>query len=168
MNPVSKFINTILAASEAIDLRLSRKHQDDPLDILGHMGNLEKLLFKLDDFSTILKTLNPKELRYWVKAVSSANYGRHLLDAVFPRSENPEDYHSRNGIVRLDEHPVQVLGWEDYEERKKQGVDEYSLDRDWITVGFGKRAEERGIDLEMSFHSKAQEGNNYQDRRRLK
>jgi hypothetical protein len=152
MNPIHKFVNTIWAASEAIDLRLSRKHGDDPLGILNQMGDFEKFLLKLDDFSTIIKTLNSKELRYWVTAVSSVNYGKHLLDEVFPRSENSDDYHSRNGIVYLNEHPVQVLGWEDYEVRKKQGIDEYGLEHEWISVGFEKRANERGIDLESSFH----------------
>lgn len=151
----SKIINTVEAAKAAIDLRLSLNEERFIIEKnWDGFGFWEKLFIKLEDFSVVLDTLKPKEIKVWIRAVSSVNYGKSLLDEVFPRIENPDEYHSRNGEVRLDEHPVQVLGWEDYKERKERGVKDHNLDRNWIEFGFNKRAGERGIDLEWHFHYK--------------
>lgn len=107
------------------------------------MTQLEKAVF-------ILKSLKPSEARYLIHVYSSYNWGKHILTKVFPHSENPGEYHSRNGVVVLSEKPEQVLGWEDVKRLTKEGV-KMGLDKDYIDLGFEREAERRGIDLEWSF-----------------
>jgi len=52
--------------------------------------------------------------------------------------------------VRLDERPIQVLGWKEQKEMINEGI-KAGLDRDYINLGFEMQAEKRGIDLEWAF-----------------
>ncbi len=95
------------------------------------------------------------KMRELVLKYSAFNYGAHLLNSVFPKYDNPEEFHSKDGIVCLDEHPVQVMGWKEYEEQIELGVSSMGLDRNYIIWGFNQQAEERGIDLEWHFSAEA-------------
>jgi hypothetical protein len=133
---------TIEAAQTAVNFRLDfAKHalRDGPVP---------------SDLYLILDTLKPWKLKYWIKYASSVNFGKSLLDEVFPKYDNPEEYHSRGDIVCLDEHPVQVMGWKECDAKKKEAIVKYHLDRNAVEHGFWTRAEERGIDLEWSFFEK--------------
>jgi len=109
------------------------------------LSALEKLRLVV---STLVSKQDTHEL---LKMYSSFNYGTYLLNSVFPKYDNPEDYHSTALEVCLSEHPVQVMGWKEYEEKITEGV-KSGLNRDYIRFGFDTQAERRGIDLEWSFH----------------
>lgn len=94
------------------------------------------------------------KMRELVLKYSSFNWGAHLLNSVFPKADNPSEFHSRDGVVQLDEHPVQVMGWKEYEEQIKLGIS-MGFNRDYIIWGFNQQAEERGIDLEWHFSAEA-------------
>jgi hypothetical protein len=98
----------------------------------------------------IIENLKPEAFRDVIAVYSSFNYGKYILDTIFPRYENPEDYHSRDGVVRLDEHPIQVLGWDDYDQMVQEGL-KNGLIEDWIDRGLEHQARERGIDPEWHF-----------------
>lgn len=101
----------------------------------------------------VLKTfLSRKEYQQFLRRFNSLNYGIYLSYSVFPKFENPDEFHSRNGVVALNEHPVQVIGSREYEQRIEDGVKE-GLDKRYIELGFDREAEKRGIDLEWSFFS---------------
>lgn len=68
------------------------------------------------------------------------------MHEVFPKSENPNEHHSRNGAVCLSEKPVQVLSRKEQREKVDEGVN-LGLDRDWINWGFENEAGRVGIDL---------------------
>lgn len=112
----------------------------DPLNLI------EKLAIVLDHIRS-----KPK-MQELVNTYSSVQYGAHLLNSVFPKYENPDEFHSRNGVVMLEEHPTQVMGWDEYEAQIDEGV-KMGLERRYIEFGFNKQADERGIDLEWSFHA---------------
>jgi hypothetical protein len=114
-------------------------NQMNPMTIFDSIGYIAKHI------------LSKEQMKQLVLAFSSANYGAHLLNSVFPAVENPDEFHSRNDVVFLDEHPIQVLGYEEYEKQIQKGV-ELGLRRDFILMGFNRQAEARGIDLEWSFH----------------
>lgn len=121
-------------------LRDQSRHENDDYPLNG-----------FEKFQYIVSTLLSKEeTRLLIQTYSSYNYGAHILNSVFPKSENPEDYHSRDGVVFITEHPVQVLGWDDEKRLIKEGI-EQGLNEDYIRMGFELQAEERGIDLEWSF-----------------
>lgn len=107
---------------------------------------IEKLVIVLDHLRS-----KPK-MEQLVNAYSSVQYGAHLLNSVFPKHENPDEFHSRNGIVMLEEHPAQVMGWDEYKAQIDEGV-KMGLDQRYIEFGFEEQAGERGIDLEWSFHA---------------
>lgn len=109
-------------------------------------SSIKKLTFLIDH------VCSQKRMKELVHQYSSMNYGIHLLNSVFPAADNPEQFHSRRGVVRLDEHPIQVLGWQEYEEEIQKGV-KTGLDRQYILMGFARQAEARGIDLEWHFHA---------------
>ncbi len=136
-------INTLSYLGEAVkfDIELNNRlrYENDYYP----MSFLEKILFTL-------KSLSPKEARILIRNYASFSWGRHILTQVFPKEENPEEYHSRGGVVCLNEHPRQVLGWEDVKRLKKEGVKK-ALDSVYIDLGFEKEAENTGIDLEWSF-----------------
>ena len=92
----------------------------------------------------------PWNIKESVRRFSSYNYGRWVLDCVFPKSENPDDFHSTEGAVCLTDNPVQVLGWEDIDRLFEAGI-EQGFNGDWIDIGFNRRADERRIDLEWHF-----------------
>jgi len=154
----SKIADSIKAVKAAIDLKLSLGHEGS-LDVWDYLSFPAKMYTTLHKLSVVLRTLKPNELKVWFTAASSVNYGRSLLDEVFPRYENPDDYNSRRGVIVLNEHPVQVLGWKDYQERLQRGIAEHGLADEWIAYGFNRRAEERGIDLEWSFHGEVPKSN---------
>jgi hypothetical protein len=97
--------------------------------------------------STLLSRRNLQEL---IHVYNSYRYGADLLDSVFPLKDNPDEFHSRNDIIMLDEHPVQALGWKEYDEIITKGM-QLGLERAYIMIGFDAQAEKRGIDLEWSF-----------------
>jgi hypothetical protein len=110
------------------------------------MNSVEKIRYVL---STLLSKDQTKEV---LRVYSSYQYGAYVLSSVFPKNLNPDEYHSRYGVVRLDEHPVQALGWKEYEELIEEGV-RSGLDKRYIEFGFERKATERGIDLEWHFHA---------------
>jgi len=105
---------------------------------------IEKILSVAETF------LSKKKLKELIQMYSSCNYGVHLLNSVFPKIENPDGFHSQNGEVYLNEHPVQVMGWKKYDELIEEGV-KSGLNKDYIIFGFEMQAENRGIDLEWHF-----------------
>jgi hypothetical protein len=139
-------ISSIKFLKEAFNFKFNRinntriEDDDFPLSII------EKVDY-------IIKTLASKEkTTRLINLFSAINYGADILNAVFPKYDNPEEYHSTDTTVRLDEHPVQVMGWSEYEELIAKGVED-GLDRDEIIGGFFLKAKQRGINLEHSFHS---------------
>lgn len=139
----ASLFQTLSIIRDAINFEVERQnralYEGDRVPLSG----LEKLSF-------ILSTLKPEELKRVINVISSVNFGRHILTNVFPKSENPEEYHSRNGEVCLSEHPVQVLGWKEKKHLVQEGV-KLGFDEDWIVYGFEDEAERRGIDLEWHF-----------------
>lgn len=136
--------NTVVAVREATKFRLAwveevRYELDEPA------------LNLIDKIRITCSTMLPRQVRKWSRMVSSVNHGRWILDATFPASDNPEPFSSTPEMIVLNERPVQKLGWEDVNHLKAQGVEE-GLDRDLIDIGFNRRAEERGIDLEFFFY----------------
>jgi hypothetical protein len=154
----SKLVDSIKAVKEAVELRLSFGDKNG-LNVWNYLSFPEKAYINLHKLNIALQTLKPAELKTWVLAASSVNYGKSLLDEVFPKYENPDDYHSRSGITVLNEHPVQVLGYKEYWEKHQKGIKEFGLIDEYISLGFGRRAEERGIDLEWSFHGEVPKAN---------
>lgn len=135
--------STIGAVKGAIEIRIyEAQRYSDLTDSYPPIG-IEKALL-------ILRTLRPQELRNWIKVASSVNYGKSLLDEVFPKFDNPDDFHSSEDFIALNENPTQVLGWADYERMIKTGNDSGLIDN-WIRTGFCRRADQRGISLEWSF-----------------
>ena len=131
------------AAREVIRFALEREEKRRYFNDYWPMFIWEKLAF-------IASKLRPQELKKLVRILSSVNHGGYILDSVFPRYKNPEDYNSRGDCICLSDKPVQVLGWKEMEELVQQGVEEGLL-KDWVDVGFCERAEERGINLEWHF-----------------
>jgi len=107
-------------------------------------SNFEKLFW-------ILSHLPPKKLAEVIRRYSSFNHGRWILNQVFPRHKNSDDFHSTGSTICLTDNPIQVLGWQDMEDLIQQGVNEKKLNKDWIRFGFHDEAEQRGIDLEWHF-----------------
>ena len=110
------------------------------------MTSFEKLLL-------LVRTLKPSETKELICNYASYEWGRNILTQVFPKAENPDEYHSRNGVVCVSESPIQVLGWQEFDDLKDEGVGN-GLKRDYIDLGFNNEAENRGIDLEWSFFEK--------------
>jgi hypothetical protein len=140
MFSIEVFANTVKAAREAIQFRIERKQRGFfyfPLEF--H----EKL-------AVVLSTLPPRELRKWILIHSSYQYGSYIFDQAFPAFANPEQFNSTPLEIDLSDRPVQVLGWKEVKALKQEGVST-GLNRDWIDIGFNKRAENRGIDLEWHF-----------------
>lgn len=100
---------SISHAWEAVDFRLKivdeQKHFNDRYPLMAPVK-----------YALMIDTLKLRTLREWMRRLSSARYGEHLFDRVFPKSENPKEYHSCEGMIALDESPVQVLGWEEKDE----------------------------------------------------
>jgi len=140
-NPGSVDIVSNITEAIKLKIELYNKHADENDDwpLIG----LHKLFF-------IISSLKSKELKKIIHINSSVNWGKHILTSIFPKNVNPEEYHSRHGVVCLTENPIQVLGWKEKDEMVQQGVD-MGLDKDWINYGFYDKSEERGIDLEWSF-----------------
>ena len=136
-------IDEIKFASEAIDFTIEETNKSRRFNDRYPLWGIEKISF-------IVSKLRPKELKKLVNIFSSYNHGKYILDSVFPRNENPDDFHSNEFAVCSVDNPVQVLGWDDYESMITQGVEE-GLSEDWITFGFEERAIERGINLEWYF-----------------
>ncbi|KKQ55890.1 MAG: hypothetical protein US75_C0012G0033 [Candidatus Woesebacteria bacterium GW2011_GWC1_38_13] len=103
-----------------------------------------------EKISLLAQSLKPAKAKELIRNYSSFNWGRHILTLTFPKAENPEEYHSRNGVVCINESPVQMLGWDDLKRLTEEGI-EKGLDKDYIDRGFEIEAERRGIDLEWSF-----------------
>ena len=123
-------LETIKAAVKfKIERRNTYSYMNDRIPLYG----LEKLLF-------ILSTLQPKELKKAIKILSSVNYGRHILTTVFPKIENPQEYHSTEDVIYLEEQPVQVIGWKGKEDLVLEGV-EKGFGETWIDYGFEVEAE---------------------------
>jgi hypothetical protein len=117
----------------------------------GRYENDRYPMSAFEKFRYVVSTLLSKgDMQELIRVYSSYNYGVHLLNSVFPKLENPEEFHSRDGYVRLDEHPTQVMGWKEHDEIIDEGVKQ-GFDRDYINLGFELQAEKRGIDLEWSF-----------------
>lgn len=110
-------------------------------------------LFGIDKWFYVLKSLKPKELKRLIRNISSVNYGRHILTSVFPKYENPEEFHSTEVEICVSEHPTQVLGSDDEERMIQEGVN-MGFERVYIEWGFNNEAVRRGIDLEWSFFEK--------------
>lgn len=104
----------------------------------------------IEGLRVALSLLKPGEYKYWFNVLSSINWGKNMLNQVFPKNENQEDFNSRDGIVDLFDKPIQVLGWDDVKKIKEEGVN-LGLEETWIDTGFEEQAEERGIDLEWHF-----------------
>lgn len=138
-------IDTIKFAKEAFDFTIEQTNEARYFNDYYPLFGLEKLFW-------VISHLKPEGLKELIHIYSSFNHGCHILDTVFPRVENPEDFHSTEFVVCLTDNPIQVLGWKDKDELVQQGVDE-GLHIDWINRGFEKRALERGIDLEWHFFS---------------
>jgi len=136
--------DTVKLVKEVIEFRLEREDERRYFNDNWPLVGLSRCAFALT-------TLKPSTLKEEMKIASSVNWGRNILTRVFPKSENPNEYHSRDGTVCLNERPVQVLGWEDRENMIKEGV-EAGLDGDWIDYGFEIESKKRGIDLEWSFY----------------
>lgn len=123
----------------------------------------DKFLLPWEKAWIVLTTLWPPNLRECINILSSLEYGRHIFSQAFPRSENSNDYNSRKGVVYLDEHPIQVLGWEDVDKLVKEAVDE-GFQEEWVRVGFDEEAERRGIDPDFHFFREVLEQNKPQQR----
>ncbi len=137
MGRENRISTTYHALQEAINLRkkLRDRSEDDSWT---------------PDWYLVLSTLKPDKAKKWIHCVSSYNHGAYILDQVFPKSENPDDFHSTEFEVDLSDDPIQVLGWNDVE-KLKQEAQKIGLNRDWMELGFEWRAQERGIDLEWHF-----------------
>jgi hypothetical protein len=98
----------------------------------------------------VTTVLSKEKMKQLICNYSSYNYGTHLLTSVFPKADNPDEFHSRNGVIRLDEHPLQAMGWKEYEQLIEDGV-KMGLDESYISRGFEEQARKRGIDLEWAF-----------------
>lgn len=114
-------------------------------------------LFLSEKVVMALKYLKPSKLRELMLIKSSVNHGAWVFDQAYPGYDNPDDFHSTEHVICLDENPIQVLGWDDCDELKQEGVDE-GLRLHWIEYGFKERSIEKGIDLEWHFfHTPLQE-----------
>lgn len=133
---------TLGVAKEAVSFALDQREKA--------MFNNDMFMFPWEKAAYFLSLFRPAELRRWIKILSSYKYGQWVFDSVFPRYENPEDYHSTEYEICLDDNPVQVLGWQEQKELFQQGV-EQGLKEDWINAGFILRSRERGIDLDCHF-----------------
>jgi hypothetical protein len=146
---------TVNIVKEVVKFRLEqedeRRYHSDNWPLVG-----------LSRWAFALSTLKLKTFKEEMKIVSSINWGRNILTKTFPKSENPDEYHSRGGVVYLNEHPVQVLGWKDRQNMIEEGV-EAGLDGNWIDYGFEIESEKRGIDLEWSFFRKPPSTSNEDD-----
>ena len=124
-------------------------------------GRMESDNFPLTIFEKvdyIIRTFASKEkTKRLINLFSAINYGADILNIVFPKYDNPTEFHSTDTAVRLDEHPIQVIGWKEYKDLISKGV-EAGLDRYEIIGGFSLKAEQRGINLEHSFHSEVPQG----------
>ena len=138
-------IPIIKLAAEAFQMELRRFDESRRENDRWPLTIREKAAF-------IVYHLKPDKLKEIMREMSSVKYGRHILNCVFPKFDNPDEYHSRSGVVYLDEHPVQVMGWEEQKKLVQEGVD-MGLLEDWIEIGFEQQAERRGIDIEFHFHS---------------
>ena len=110
----------------------------------------DMFLFPWEKAAYLLSLLKPAELREWIKILSSYKYGQWVFDSVFPRYDNPEEYHSTEYEICLDDNPIQVLGWQEEKELIQEGV-KAGFKEDWINAGFVLRSRERGIDLDLHF-----------------
>lgn len=136
--------NTVAAAKEATKFRMAWVEE-------VRYASDKSALNLIGKIRITCSTMLPWQLIKWSRMASSVNHGRWILNATFPASDNPEPFNSTPDMIVLNEIPIQVLGWEDVKHLKAQGVEE-GLDRDLIDIGFNRRAEERGIDLEFFFH----------------
>lgn len=135
---------TVTIIKQALELAIKSKNESRyEWEELPPLSGPEKVSFALS-------TLRPDKLKLWINRASSVNWGKNILARIFPKSENPEDYHSGDGVIRLDEHPVQVLGWEDKDRMVKEGVS-LGLSEGWIDRGFESEARRKGLDLEFHF-----------------
>lgn len=149
-------IDTMKFAKEAIELVTRKTNEGRRFNDNYQLGGIEKIIFTLSQ-------LKSKEFKQVLLIYSSYNHGRFILDSVFPKYDNPEPFHSTKYEVDLSDRPIQVLGWAEQSQMKKDGIEE-GLIKEWIDVGFYDRAEERGIDLESHFaefsrQSNGQKGN---------
>lgn len=133
---------TLSVAKEAVRFALDQREEA--------MFNNDMFMFPWEKAAYLLSLLKPAELRKWIKILSSYKHGQWVFDSVFPRYDNPEDYHSTEFEICRDDNPVQVLGWKEQKELFQQGIDQ-GFKEDWINAGFVLRSRERGIDLEWHF-----------------
>lgn len=133
-----------LFLAQAVQFSVERTNRTRLANNTYEFTGIEKLIFTLS-------RLNPERLQEIIRQFSSYNYGKHLLDQVFPRCDNPYDFNSIQESILLTENPVQVLGWQETDKLTQKGVDQ-GLVKLWIEIGFEERAEQRGIDTEWHFH----------------
>jgi len=140
----NKEINRMKFLKQAFEFEFNNVNRD-------RMQNLEDPMSFSEKIALVLNHLRSKQkMENLVLLFNSFNYGAHLLNSVFPKNDNPEQFHSTEFVVQLDERPKQVMGWKEYEEQIKNGV-ATGLSRDAILWGFNRQAEDRGISLEWSF-----------------
>lgn len=144
-NAFEKVINSVLAVRDTLSWRI----EDQNRQRAGMMG-VSQLNF-IEKADLVRDALNPKNLRMWVRAVSSLKYGAHIFDSAFPKDLNPGEFRSTELVTDLSRIPVQAMGWDERKALINDGVN-MGLDREQIGIGFERRALERGIDTEMFFH----------------
>lgn len=144
----TSLIDNVRIAVEAI--RCAMKRYDDA----GWENDRSPMDF-IDKIAFLVKNLRPGWLREQAEILSSINYGRYVFSQVFPRYDNPEDFSSTEFEIKLDEHPVQVMGWAEQKQLVEEGA-RMNLNRDWIDVGFELESRDRGIDLEWHFFENPQ------------
>jgi hypothetical protein len=117
-------------------------------------GRFENDRYPMSSFEKIklivLTLVSKRKTEELIQMYSSYNYGVYLLNSVFPKIDNPDEFHSRDGVVCLEEHPIQAMGWKEHDELIEKGV-QSGLNEDYIIIGFETEAERRGIDLEWAF-----------------
>jgi hypothetical protein len=133
---------TLRTVKEAVSFALDQKEKADYRD--------DTFMFPWEKWAYAISILRPAELREWINILSSYHYGQWVFDSVFPKFDNPEDYHSTEFEICLTDNPIQVLGWAEKDELVQKGMDE-GFQEDWINVGFILRSYERGIDIEWHF-----------------
>ena len=147
MSKPKEIFNSVLLtaklATEAIKMELDRMDA-------AQLENDRYPLNIFEKFAYVISQLHPDRLKELIVIMKSLEYGGYILNCVFPKYDNPEEFHSRDGKVYFGEHPVQVLGWKEEEDLIEEGI-QSGLLREWVEAGLWRQAEVRGIDLEWSF-----------------
>jgi len=139
------FKTTFTATKQAVRFRIQQEEESNAFNDRLPLSRPERILIGVS-------TLYPPVLKSWIIATSSYNFGSSILDQVFPRFENLQEFHSTESELDLNDHPVQVLGGNEVDDLKKEGINN-GLNGNWIDIGFENRAIKRGIDLEWHFRS---------------